>query len=212
MVRTKGVYFKWGGLGLLYIVTNRNIVKYGDLYSVVQKAVESGVDAIILREKDLPFEELRLMAEKIKDIIADKNVRLIINGNIEVARKMKTAGFHIGFEKFMKQKYKFDGLLGVSVHSLEEAVLAEKNGANYILAGHVYETDCKKGLKPRGVEFIKSITSSVNIPVIALGGIDEKNVKQVLSSGADGVAVMSYIMAAEDPYISTKLLKNNMKK
>lgn len=197
---------------MLYLITNRNIVKYGDLYSVIQKAVEGGVDAIILREKDLPFEELMLVAEKIKEIIADENISLIINGNIEVARKIKAAGFHIGFKEFMEQKYRFDDLLGVSVHSLEEAVLAEKNGANYILAGHVYETDCKRGLKPRGVDFIKAIASSVNIPVIALGGIDEKNVKHVLSSGADGVAVMSYIMAAEDPYISTKLLKNNMKK
>lgn len=197
---------------MLYLITNRNIVKYGNLYSVVQKAVEGGVDAIILREKDLHFKELMLMAKKIKDIIADNNVKLIINGNIEVARKIKAAGFHIGFKEFMEQKYEFDGLLGVSVHSLEEAVSAEKNGANYVLAGHVYETDCKKGLKPRGVEFIQSITASVNIPVIALGGIDEKNLRHVLSSGADGVGVMSYIMAAEDPYIATKLLKNNIKK
>ncbi|MCY6356856.1 thiamine phosphate synthase [Clostridium sp. ZS2-4] len=195
---------------MLYLITNRNIVKYGNLYSVVQKAVEGGVDAIILREKDLSFEELMLASEKIKDIIADKNVRLIINGNIEVAKKIKAAGFHIGFKKFMEEKYKFDGLLGVSVHSLEEAVSAEKNGANYILAGHVYETDCKKGLKPRGVDFIKSIASSVNIPVIALGGIDEKNIKNVIAAGAHGAAVMSYIMAAEDPYMAAKLLKNRL--
>lgn len=196
---------------MLYLITNRNIIKCGDLYNVLQKAVEGGVDAIILREKDLPFEELVLVAEKIKDIIAYKNVSLIINGNIEVARKIKAAGFHIGFKEFMEQKYRFDGLLGVSVHSLEEAVSAEKNGANYVLAGHVYETDCKKGLKPRGVEFIRAITSSVNIPVIALGGINEKNIRNVLSYGADGVAVMSYIMSAEDPCMSTKLLKNRIK-
>lgn len=196
---------------MLYLITNRNIVKCGDLYSVLQKAVEGGVDSIILREKDLPFEELVLVAEKIKDIIADKNVRLIVNGNIEVARKIKAEGFHIGFKNFIEKKYEFDGLLGVSVHSLEEAVLAEKNGANYILAGHVYETDCKKGLEPRGIDFIRTITSNVNIPVIALGGINEKNINNVLSAGADGVAVMSYIMAAEDPYIATKELKNRIK-
>ncbi|MCY6371078.1 thiamine phosphate synthase [Clostridium ganghwense] len=195
---------------MLYLITNRNIVKSGDLCSVVQKAVDGGVDTIILREKDLSFKELLPIAKKIKEITSGENVKLIVNGNIELARKIKAQGFHIGFEKFMEQKYKFDGLLGVSVHSLEEAVLAEKNGADYILTGHVYETNCKKGLRPRGVEFIKSITSNVSIPVIALGGINEKNVWQVLSTGASGVAVMSYIMAAEDPYIATKLLKNRL--
>ncbi|MCY6958983.1 thiamine phosphate synthase [Clostridium brassicae] len=197
---------------MLYLITNRRIIKQSDIYGIVEEAVKGGVDRIILREKDLGFQELLEMAERIKEIIKNKDVKLIINGNIEVARKLGAEGVHVGFESFMKEKYRFDGLIGVSVHTVKEAVMAEENGADYVLAGHVYETDCKKGLKPRGTDFIKSITSKVNIPVIALGGINETNLKLVVLSGAYGIAVMSYIMSSKKPYNSTKVLKTELNK
>ncbi|MCY6484187.1 thiamine phosphate synthase [Clostridium aestuarii] len=196
---------------MLYLITNRNIIKAGDLYSVIKEAADGGVDAVILREKDLSFEELLPIADKIKDIIENKNVKLIINGNMDVAKKIKAHGIHIGFKKFMEQKHEFDGLVGVSVHSLEEAVLAEKNGADYVFASHVYETDCKKGLKPRGINFIKKIRENIGITLIGLGGINEKNAQEVICAGIDGIAVMSYIMADKNPYAATKILKDSIR-
>ncbi|RKD30533.1 thiamine phosphate synthase [Thermohalobacter berrensis] len=195
---------------MLYLITNRKLIKKGDIYSVVEKAVLGGVDRVILREKDLSFKELFFIANKLKLILDKYNVPLIINSNIEVAKSLNSQGFHIGFRNVKNNKVKYDGLLGISVHSLKEGILAEKYGADYLLASHIFETNCKKGLKPKGVGLIRRIKANVNIPVIALGGINEENVKIVMNAGADGIAVMSYIMASDNPYISAKKLKEKL--
>ncbi|GAA0731891.1 hypothetical protein GCM10008906_00860 [Clostridium oceanicum] len=127
-----------------------------------------------------------------------------------MAKEINADGFHTNFENFINKNIEFNGLIGVSVHSLEEAVLAEKNGASYLLASHIYKTDCKKGLKPRGLDFIKSIRENTFIPLIGLGGINDENLEDVILKGADGIAVMSYIMADENPFKSAQKLKNNL--
>ncbi|MTI66263.1 MAG: thiamine phosphate synthase [Firmicutes bacterium] len=183
---------------MLYFVTNRKLIKKG-FFDVIEKAVNGGVDFIILREKDLEYKELYSIASEIKNIIKDKKTRLIINGNIDVVKNLNLDGYHTGFNEFVRESITWNGLVGVSIHSLEEAIIAEKKGADYLLAGHVFKTDCKKGLTPRGVEFIKELTRKVKIPVIAIGGIKPYNVKKVISAGAYGIAVMSSIMMDENP-------------
>lgn len=192
---------------MLYLITNRNLIKSGNIYSVVLEALRGGVRAVILREKDLSYEDLLPIAFKLKNITNAFSCDLIINTNLRAA-KMSTANFfHIGIEKFKKEKLDLGGMLfGLSVHSLEEAIEAEKLGAKYILASHIFETDCKKGLEPKGINMIKSIKSKVNIPVIALGGINESNAESVIKAGANGIAVMSYIMASHNPYLAAKKL------
>lgn len=192
----------------LYVITNRKLINKGDVFTVVEGAISGGADAVILREKDLSYEELLPMAQKLKDITAFKNIPLIINGNIEVAEKVKASGIHLSYEYFIKNQINFKGIRGVSVHTVEEAVNAEKLGANYILAGHVFETDCKKGLQGRGIAFIENICNKVKIPVIGIGGINESNIKLVLKAGASGVAVMSSIMVEEEPKYKTNSLKS----
>ncbi|KYH35306.1 regulatory protein TenI [Clostridium tepidiprofundi DSM 19306] len=192
---------------MLYVITNRKIVRDNNLIKVIKSAVDAGVDAIILREKDLMYDELINLANKIKKIIYNKNILLIINSNKRVAQEIKADGYHVGFSDFIEQKPDFDGLVGVSVHSISEAVLAEQNGADYILISHIFETDCKKGLKPKGTIFIKEVKELVNIPVIALGGINVSNAKQVFDAGADGIAVMSSIMTADEPSKVVRELK-----
>jgi len=192
---------------MLYVITNRKIVTDNNLIKVIKSAVDGGVDAIILREKDLVYNELINLANKIKKIIYNKNILLIINSNKRVAQEIKADGYHLGFSDFIEQKLDFDGLVGVSVHSVSEAVLAEQNGADYILISHIFETDCKKGLKPKGITFIKEVKKLVNIPVIALGGINVSNAKQVFAAGADGIAVMSSIMTANEPSKIVRELK-----
>ncbi|QZY55305.1 thiamine phosphate synthase [Crassaminicella profunda] len=195
---------------MLFLITNRKIIKKGTFIEVIKKAVAGGVEGVILREKDLTYDELLPIAQEIKKITKEKNILLIINRNLEVAKTVGAEGFHIGFHDLMIGKPDWEGRLGVSVHSLEEAILAEKNGADYLLASHVYATDCKKGLAPRGVNFIKEIKENVNIPVIALGGINPENTREVLSTGIEGIAVMSSIMAVEDPCAAAQMFKNKI--
>ncbi|KGG80058.1 thiamine monophosphate synthase [Caloranaerobacter azorensis H53214] len=192
---------------MLYLITNRKIIKKDSFIKVIEYAVKGGVDVVILREKDLSYNELLPIAVKLKNILDGYNIPLIVNGNLDVAKNIKASGFHTSFDRFIKEKIEFKGLLGVSVHSLEEAIISEEYGANYILASHIFETECKKGLKPKGIKMIEEIKRNVKIPVIALGGINHKNIDKVLSAGADGIAVMSYIMASEEPFLSAKKLK-----
>jgi thiamine-phosphate diphosphorylase len=189
---------------MLYLITNRKLVEEKNFYNIINEAIMGGITAIILREKDLSYEELLPIAVKIKEIIGKSGVKLIINNNLEVATGIKADGFHTSFQSFIQAKPIFNGALGVSVHSLEEAVAAEKHGADYLLLGHIFETNCKKGLPPKGIELIKSIKLQVNIPVIALGGINPNNIGKVMEAGSHGAAIMSSIMQAENPYALTK--------
>lgn len=183
---------------MLYFITNRKLVAEDKFANVIKEAIASGVDRIILREKDLGDNELLFLASKIKKLTEGYNCKLIINSNVNVAKEIKSFGLHLPFDKFIDFDNSFKGEVGVSVHSIEEAAKASRLGANYILAGHVFVTKCKEGLEPRGLDFIKEIKNNVKIPVIALGGIYPHNTKLVLESGADGIAVMSTIMIAED--------------
>lgn len=189
---------------MLYLITNRKLVKNKDIYNIFEDAVKGGISAIILREKDLSTAELLPMAVKTKEIIGDNDVKLIINSNLQVAKNVEAYGFHTSFQNFIKNKPSFNGSIGVSAHSLEEAIEAEKHGANYLLLSHIFETHCKKGLPPKGIELIKAVKTKVNIPIIALGGIKVENIHMVMNAGADGAAVMSAIMEAENPYFLTK--------
>jgi len=191
----------------LYLISNRKLVKRDTFYDVIQGAVEGGVDAIILREKDLPYKYLMPMAFKIREIVKDTNVSLIVHSNWQAAADSGADGLHIGFSDFMKKEHAFKGEIGVSIHSVKEAVLAQENGASYLLAGHIFKTDCKKDLEPRGLGLLRKIKPLVNIPLIALGGICPLNAEKALDAGAHGVAVMSYIMASENPYKAALDLK-----
>lgn len=196
---------------MLYLITNRKIIKSGNLYSLVLEALRGGTKAVILREKDLSYEELLPIAFRLKNITNSFGADLIINGNLKIAEISNAHYFHIGIEAFLKQKLDLNGtLFGLSVHSVEEAVKAEKYGAKYILASHMFETNCKKGLEPKGIQLIKDIKTKVNIPVIALGGINENNIEKVIEARANGIAVMSYIMASNNPYLATKRLTDKI--
>lgn len=191
----------------LFIVTNRNIITKGNIVSIINEAALAGADAIILREKDLQYDELLELARKIKAITDLRNIPLIVNGNLDVADSINAAGFHTNFNCFVSNDILYSGIKGVSVHCDDEAIKAERKGADYILAGHVFETDCKKGLKGRGISFIREICKSVSIPVIAIGGINEFNAAKVLEAGASGIAVMSSIMSSEDVFNVVKRIK-----
>ncbi len=183
-------------------VTNRKLCN--DFYKRIKEISKSNLKYLILREKDLEYKELLIMAKNVQSILKDSNIKLIINSNVEVAEEVNAYGIQLSFKDFCENKGKnFNGIKGVSVHSLSEAIEAEKRGANYIIYGHVFDTDCKKGLKPRGLIEFKEICNKVNIPVYAIGGINKENYKSVLEIGADGVAVMSSLM--KNSILSSKI-------
>lgn len=192
---------------MLHLVTNRKLISDGNILRVVEESVNAGIDSIILREKDLDYKSLYEMAKKIKIISDKRNIPLIINGNLDVAEDLNCHGFHIGFNCIKNKLPKFNGIIGVSIHSVEEAIQAQNLGADYIIAGHIFPTDCKKGLKPRGIEFIKELKQNIQIPIISIGGINENNIKSVYESGSSGAAIMSLIMKSDNISNTIKHLK-----
>ncbi|WP_313885259.1 thiamine phosphate synthase [Clostridium tetanomorphum] len=193
-------------ISIIYVVTNRKLCKEDNFLYTIEKCLYYGADALSLREKDLNYEELYSLGEKIK-IITDKyKVPLIINGNQQVSQDLQCWGYHCGIPAIKENKYKDKNIkLGVSIHSTYEALEAENYGADYIIAGHIYETKCKEGLKGRGIEFLKEIVAKVSIPTIAIGGIKESNIQEVMKAGVKGIAIMSSAM--EDPHVIKKLKK-----
>ena len=156
---------------------------------------------IILREKDLSEEEYTALAEGAAEICRNKT-ELVLHYYWKAAIALGAGGIHLPLGIFRTltdgDKRKFCRI-GVSCHSVENAVEARKLGADYITAGHVFETDCKKGLAPRGLDFLHNVCYSVDVPVYAIGGISPDNISSVRKCGAAGACVMSGFMRCSDP-------------
>ena len=155
-------------------------------------------DKIILREKDLTQDNYEKLACKIQKICNNTGTQFFVNSFSEIAEKINSDGLQLPYKKFLdynKNNFnKFNGKIAVSVHSVGEAEKAAENNADFLIAGHIFETECKKGLPPRGIEFLKNIVKSVDIPVYAIGGINAENAKFCIDAGAAGVCVMSEAM------------------
>lgn len=182
-------------------ITNRKLCNE-NFYSRIERLANSGVNAIILREKDLnPYEYITL-ADKAIDICRGYCTEIIIHNFIYVAKELNHRKIHLPISK-LNTRDKFE-ILGVSCHSLEELRIAEKHNANYITFGHVFNTNCKKDLSPRGLDFLKKICENSNLPVYALGGITLQNCKSVIKAGSAGIAIMSSAMEVENPAVLIK--------
>ena len=197
----------------LNIISNRKLCENENLEKQIEKIFSAYEKKIILknfeivvltlREKDLDKNEYLNLVEKIYPICKKYGIDLILHQNydLNLDKKYKIGGFHLSYEIFKSlnknirekliKKYK---RIGVSIHSLDEAKEVENLGATYVVAGHIFETDCKKDLEPRGLNFIKELSSILTIPIFAIGGINEENSNLVLNSGAFGVCMMSSLM------------------
>lgn len=199
---------------MLYIVTNRKLCKK-PLEQVIHEAVMAGAGAVILREKDLPPRKLYELAERIKPITLKNSVPLIINRSIEVALAVKAEGVHLGHDalpiEIARGLIPHEMVVGASVHSVKEAEEAEAKGADYLLAGHVFQTSSKPGMESRGVTFIESIRNRVSIPVVAIGGIDEHTLDFLVKKGIRDVAVMSAVMEAQGAFAKVKKISDRLK-
>lgn len=197
----------------LNIISNRKLCENGDLEKQIEKIFSAYEKKIILenfeivsltlREKDLNKNEYLKLVEKIYPICKKYKINLILHQNydLNLDEKYDIEGIHLRYSIFksLNQNIKAELIkkykrIGVSIHSLDEAKEVENLGASYLVAGHIFETDCKKGLKPRGLKFIEDLSSTLTIPIFAIGGIDEKNSQSVINSGAFGVCMMSNLM------------------
>jgi len=182
-------------------VTNRGLCR-GDFTAQLARIATAQPRAVILREKDLTPEEYKALAEQAVRICAEYGVKCILHSFADIAAELGADSIHLplhilcGLPDGMKRRFR---IIGASCHSVGDALEAQRQGAAYITAGHVFATDCKKGLPPRGLDFLREVCAAVSIPVYAIGGISAGNYGSVRSAGAAGACIMSGLMTADDP-------------
>jgi thiamine-phosphate pyrophosphorylase len=186
----------------LYLITDRKITTMS-LPAAVRLALQGGVQAIQVREKDLPVREILAIAQELRRITRESNAKLFINDRVDVAVAVEADGVHLGHQSMPSEAVrKIVGkkmLIGVSTHSLAEAVKAEEAGADFITLGPIFVTPSKMQYgEPLGVESIGIVKKHIRIPVFGLGGIRNAKIVQVMQAGADGIAMISAIFAADD--------------
>lgn len=187
---------------LLYAVTDRAWLKDKTLYMQVEEALKGGATCIQLREKEMNNEDFLSEAIKIKELCKKYNVPFIINDNVKVAVKCKADGIHVGQHDMQAQNVREligeDMILGVSAQTVEQALAAQENGADYLGVGAVFNTSTKLDADTVEHHTLKEICSEVSIPVVAIGGIYKHNIMKLGGTGVDGVALVSAIFASED--------------
>lgn len=195
---------------LLYAVTDRSWLKNETLLQQAEKALDGGVTCLQLREKELCDDDFLAEAFEIKKLCAKYHVPFIINDNVDIAIKCNADGIHVGQSDMLAsdvRKKIGDGMiLGVSAQTVEQAVLAEKMGADYLGVGAVFSTSTKLDADNVSLDTLKKITNSVSIPVVAIGGISEENILKLKGSGICGAAIVSAIFASDDIAAATKHL------
>ena len=189
---------------LLYAVTDQMWLKEGEtLGDVVESVLQNGATFLQIREKDLAQDAVEAEAERLKTLCAQHGVPFVVNDSVEIALQCDADGVHVGQSDIKGRDIRAiigpDKILGISAGTVEEAVAAEKAGADYIGVGAIFTTSTKKNARSMTMEQLKEIVSCVSIPVVAIGGISAENILQLRGSGVDGVAVVSAIFAAEDP-------------
>ena len=201
---------------LLYAVTDRTWLNGETLYEQVEKAIKGGVTFVQLREKNLDEKSFLNEALEIQILCKKYNIPFVINDNVEIARKINADGVHVGQSDMKVENVRAilgnDKILGVSAQTVEQALYAQKEGADYIGVGAVFPTGSKLDADNVSLHTLKEICSAVNIPVVAIGGIGIDNVSKLKNSGISGIAVISAIFASDDIELATKNLKEETKK
>ena len=186
----------------LVVVTNRTLCR-GDFLEQIHAICLAGADKIILREKDLSEESYESLAEKVVSVCGNYNTELVLHQNISVAKRLGVKKIHLSVPGLVEHSEQLAGFeqIGVSVHSMQQLETAKKYGASYVFYGHVFQTDCKKGVPPRGLLALHEICEQASFPVYAIGGISPDNATEALEAGADGVCVMSWGMQQSEEAI-----------
>ena len=196
---------------LLYAVTDRAWVGKQSLYQQVECALKGGATCVQLREKELDDEAFLNEAMEISALCRKYGVPFFINDNVEIAIKCHADGIHVGQEDMeaskVRERVGNDMMIGVSVHSVEEALEAVKNGADCLGVGAMFSTSTKTDVNVMPKETLRDICHAVDIPVVAIGGINKSNISQLAGTGVNGVALVSAIFAADDIENECRLLR-----
>lgn len=199
---------------LLYAVTDSRWLNGETLYDQVKKALDGGTTFIQLREKELDYGSFLDEAKKIKELCKEYKVPFVINDNVDIAIESGADGVHVGQSDMeagdVRAKLGPDKIIGVSCKTVEQALLAQSRGADYLGVGAMFQTGTKSDATGVSFEMLKAITEAVSIPVVAIGGITYDNVSQLSGSGIDGVAVVSAIFAQKDIKKAAKQLKEKL--
>ena len=188
----------------LYLVTDRGLAQGRSTLDIVKAAVRGGVTCVQLREKECSTLEFIEQALSIKDYLSARGIPLFINDRLDVAQAVKADGIHLGQTDMpldMARAIVGDSMIiGISAESLADAVEADKGGADYLGVSPIYATPTKTDTAPPlGLERLRQIRTTVKIPLVGIGGLNRDNAAEVIRNGADGVAVVSAIVSAEDP-------------
>lgn len=198
----------------LYLVTDRRWLRDRKLIDDVELALKGGVTCVQLRDKELSRSEWIEEALAMKELCHQYQVPLIINDNVEVMLEADADGVHVGQNDMPAAKVREligpNKILGVSAHNKEEALLAIKAGADYLGVGAIFTTSTKDDAKVINLQDVSDICKSVDIPIVAIGGIHENNIDQLIGTGVSGVAVVSAIMAKDDILEASKELKRKV--
>lgn len=201
---------------LLYAITDSSMIGNSTLKEKVEEAILGGATMIQLREKNISEDEYVALAKEIKEVTDKYNIPLIINDQVDVALACDAAGVHVGQQDMAaalaRVKIGQEKILGVSVQTVEQAILAEKAGADYLGVGSVFPTSTKKDAALVSKETLKAICDSVNIPVVAIGGINEENITQLNGSDIAGISVVSAIFAQKDAQKAAEGLRIQVEK
>lgn len=199
----------------LYLVTDRNALGGRDLAQSVEQAIQGGVTLVQLREKSVSTREFLELSLRVKEITTHYHIPLIINDRLDIALAVDADGLHIGQDDLPMIKAREllpNKIIGVSVSTLAEALLAQQQGADYVGVGSVFSTPTKTDAAEVSLDQLELIKKSVTIPVVAIGGINESNLRQVMAKGIDGVAVVSAILAKENILDTARHLHELLKK
>lgn len=200
---------------LLHLVTDRSLSQGRSLAEVVQQAVAGGVTCVQLREKSCSTREFLDEALALKALLQPLGLPLIINDRVDIALAVGADGVHLGQTDMpishARRLLGPDCLIGISAESVEDAVKAEQQGADYIGISPVFSTPTKTDTAPAlGLDGVRRIRELVRITLVGIGGINLSNARQVLASGADGVAIVSAIMAAESPRLAAEVIRREL--
>ena len=201
---------------LLYAVTDRAWLNGETLESQVEKALKGGATFVQLREKELDEELFLEEAKKIKKLCAEYHVPFVINDNVDIALKIDADGVHVGQSDMetgkVREKLGPDKIIGVSCKTVEQALLAKKHGADYLGVGAIYPTGTKKDADAVTPGMLAKICQAVDIPVVAIGGLNKEHLELLKGTGVDGIAVVSALFAADDIEKAAEELKEAVKK
>jgi thiamine-phosphate pyrophosphorylase len=202
-------------IGHLHVLTDETVQNAFSHAELARLAIDGGADTIQFREKRRGAGELIEIADAIRRVCHERNVPLIVNDRVDIALAVDADGIHLGQSDLpiavARELLGPDKIVGGTASTLQDAIAVQKEGADYVGFGHIYATASKKKRgDPKGPEALREICRVLAIPVVAIGGIDERNFREVLDAGAWGIAVIAVVCAAPDPVRAARVLRKGI--